>query len=240
MPFCRECGKQIEESGEECPNCDSTMEEFKPFSLERNTILRRIFFVSVVLSGISFVLASQSYMSIIHFNPEEHIVHQKFNGTNEFEFNTSDEIQYFGVYVKGDVECKRMASTEIDIHRGLIGFTKWSHSCWAFYDTDEYTYVGYVDLTTEKAGEYNLWGDFDRIVLVDHGEIPQLWPFLLLATGAFIGFVMAIVSSIMERNNAKNKVVNESGKTKVDNTRQRVPTNYKKVDFWGPNKPRKK
>ena len=58
--------------------------------------------------------------------------------------------------------------------------------------------------------------------------------------GILIGEKMQSIVTQDSENNAKNNVVNESGKTKVDNTRQRVPTNYKKVDFWGPNKPRKK
>ena len=131
--------------------------------------------VGFVFALIFSIHGVQSHIEYNNFNPEEHIVHQKYNGTNEFEFNTSDEIQYFAVYVKEDVECERMGSNEIDIGRGTFSISKWRHECSTSFDTDEYTYVGYVDLTTEKAGEYHIWSDeFDTILLVDISEIRTL------------------------------------------------------------------
>ena len=150
--------------------------------------------VGFVLALIFSVLGVKSHIEYNNFNPEEHTVHQKHNGTNEFEFDTSDEVQYFGVYVKGDVECERMGSNEIDIGRGLISWNEWNHDCSTSYDTDEYTYVGYVDLTTEKAGEYHIWGDFDTILLVDMSEMEgQPFTYIACYMLAIIGIVTVFV-----------------------------------------------
>jgi len=160
--------------------------------------------VGFVFALIFSILGVQSHIEYNNFNPEEHIVHQKNNGTNEFEFNTSDEIQYFGVYVKEDVECERMGSNEIDIGRGLFSFTEWRHDCSTSYDTDEYTYVGYVDLTTEKAGEYHIWSDdFDTILLVDMSEI-RGQPFIYMAY--YLLAISGIVSMFISWNYTSNNM----------------------------------
>ena len=160
----------------------------------------------VVFTLIFSILGVQSHIEFNNFNPEEHIVHQN-NGTNEFAFNSSYEVRNFGVYVKEDVECESMNGNEIEIGEpGWIFFTnRWQHDCSTYYDTDDYTYVGYLDLTNDEEDEYHFGSsNYDTILVVDISEIKNQPDFILLCYMlAIVGIIIVFCGWFYNGNNAR-------------------------------------